>query len=240
MKKIFFVLVMILTVVLCASNMSYVSYLLPALVFGAVYTQGIMGPYKGKVGGVVGKNWKAINYISGYARPSNPNTADQQVQRSRMRSAVELGRAILGTIIQPYWDPFYNESSGWAEFIGNNIMVLDGAPDYNPNVNNIFAKGGITPSPITDASNATAVCTIEFATTLSGNQLSTDVPVGLVLKADTRNVIGVATTGSRATGSLAVTCSPNPSADDLVFLFFKRASTVEPFDVSDSDGLVIP
>jgi len=41
--------------------------------------------------------WKGRNYIRGYFRPTNPNTAAQQVQRTLMATAVAAWQALVDT-----------------------------------------------------------------------------------------------------------------------------------------------
>ena len=45
--------------------------------------QGILGGFSGKVGTVVGGNWKGINYMRVLTKPTNPNSEKQQNQRTK-------------------------------------------------------------------------------------------------------------------------------------------------------------
>ena len=73
------------------------------------YNQGILGPFSGKVGTVVGSFWKGRFVMRG--RPThmtNPNTAAQQAQRARfslvsatlapMRPVINIGFAVRADV----------------------------------------------------------------------------------------------------------------------------------------------
>ncbi|WP_316812699.1 DUF6266 family protein [Pedobacter heparinus] len=51
----------------------------------AKYKQGILGPFSGKIGNVVGASWKGISYFRSLAEPSNkPATEAQLAQRNKV------------------------------------------------------------------------------------------------------------------------------------------------------------
>jgi len=53
--------------------------------------KGILGGFSGKVGTVIGGNWKGIDYMRGKAASvSNPKTEAQLDQRARFRAALKF------------------------------------------------------------------------------------------------------------------------------------------------------
>lgn len=52
--------------------------------------QGILGGFSGKVGSVVGGNWKGINYMRVHTKPTNPNSEKQINQRSKFSLALSF------------------------------------------------------------------------------------------------------------------------------------------------------
>jgi len=112
----------------------------------AILKSGILGPVIGKVGGVVGFNWKGINALRAYVIPSNPNTAAQQTQRTLFGEIVARGKAILSTIIQTYWDPFYSEMSGFNGFVQLNRLSCSSPFDASEMS---VAQGSLEPEVIT-------------------------------------------------------------------------------------------
>lgn len=62
----------------------------------AKYEGGILAPVHGKVGSVVGSNWRAIDYVRSYtSQVKNPRTDKQQAQRGRLRDATAIARVLL-------------------------------------------------------------------------------------------------------------------------------------------------
>lgn len=89
-------------------------------VLGGVITQGILGGFSGKVGPVVGGKWKDIDYMRAYVVPANPDSPGQQAVRAKFAALVSLARQILSSVLQPFWDPFLSNMSGFNYFISQN------------------------------------------------------------------------------------------------------------------------
>lgn len=146
------------------------------LLIGAVITQGILGKVTGKVGNVVGGDWKGINYLRGYVIPANPNTADQQTQRSRFVIMQDYVRQVLSTLVQPYWDPFAVGKSGYNAIMSEFLL--------NAPVSNLLtaavklSKGTLSPQAINvfGYTAGDGKCNPGWTLGLVGNQLGTDVP----------------------------------------------------------------
>lgn len=91
---------------------------------------GILGNIRGKVAGVVGGQWKDVNYVREYVKPANPNTAAQQTQRTAMTDVVAFCKTLVGPVFNAYTDKFQKSMSGFNRFIKSNIDEFDGAVDY--------------------------------------------------------------------------------------------------------------
>ena len=88
-------------------------------------TQGILGPFSGKCGGIVGGSWKGIATIKGYQpQVSNPKTASQIENRSKLAFVVAFAQAILATVIKPLWDRFQSGMSGYNAFVSVNKSLF--------------------------------------------------------------------------------------------------------------------
>lgn len=109
---------------------------------------GILGNIRGKVSGVVGGQWKDVNYLREYVKPANPNTAAQQTQRSKMTGVVEFCKALVGPIFNAYTDKFQKSMSGFNYFIKSNIAEFDGSPDLS---NVKLSSGKLSPVLLTGA-----------------------------------------------------------------------------------------
>lgn len=124
--------------------------------------QGILGGISGSVGNVVGSSWKGIPVIK--AKPlsvSNPRSAGQVSQRSKLTNIVAFAKPILSTIIKPLWDRFAQQQSGFNAFIRENIDLFeDQAP--SPLSDLKISKGKMSGGDLIDALYDSATDTIEF------------------------------------------------------------------------------
>src|SRR5690606_20643136 len=56
-----------------------------------IYVKGLLGAFSGKVGSVVGSNWRSIDYLRSLPKPSSkPATAKQKAQRAKFALAIEF------------------------------------------------------------------------------------------------------------------------------------------------------
>jgi len=202
-----------------------------------VILQGILGGFSGKVGPVVGGNWKGIDYMRGYVVPANPNTPAQQTQRTKFGKAVAYARQILATLLNVYWDPFAVEMSGFNRWIQLNIGELDVSNEIT--VDNIMSTGTLESiraliSATVNGDDIDIVWDFRHV----GNGLDTD-SIGVVfydVSEDQLQFLSVAE--DRSDGAASVTPDETPVASDLIFLFLYRGTGSE-FIVSDSKSKAV-
>lgn len=103
---------------------------------------GILGNIRGKVAGVVGSQWKDVNYLREFVKPANPNTAAQQVQRTKMTDVVAFCKPLVGPVFNAYTDKFLKSMSGFNFFIKRNIDIFDGTPNW-PEI--FISEGKLSP-----------------------------------------------------------------------------------------------
>lgn len=198
---------------------------------------GILGTMTGKVAGVVGGTWKDKNYIRAYAKPSNPNTVNQQVQRSMFANCVSFAKAILGQVINPFVDPFQRGMSGFNYFIKQNVANFDEWSGWNK-VLITFGKL-FMPTP-TSVVCADGVITATMPTDLGINGAATDGLHLVVAETDQDNallqVYVNSVSATRADG--AVECSIGGSGfgrSFQAFVFYDQKDTKDRLTmVSDS------
>lgn len=90
----------------------------------AKLTGGIMGGFSGRMGGMVGSNWKGIATVRGYnPTVTNPRTNAQVQNRNRFSQLTALGSCLLATVIKPCWDRFAVKQSGYNLFCSVNKDV---------------------------------------------------------------------------------------------------------------------
>jgi len=197
---------------------------------------GILGGFSGKVGPVVGAAWKGIQYMRAYVIPANPNSDAQIVQRGKMAACVAMGRKLLATLLNIYWDPFVSGMSGFNKFISLNLSTLDGS--LHLVATSKLAVGTLEGVSAITGTYATGdgETIVTWDQTITGNGALTD-SVGLVVYdavADNFQVFTPVTT--RDDETITVTATTGLTATAVIcYLFFYRG-TSETFVVSDSVG----
>lgn len=87
---------------------------------------GILGGLSGKVGNIVGAQWKGIDYIR--SRPDhvkNPRTRAQVEQRNKFKGVQNLAKCAKYPFIQPIWDKAAVKMSGANLFVQRNIKAFN-------------------------------------------------------------------------------------------------------------------
>jgi hypothetical protein len=205
------------------------------VLIAGVIQQGILGGFSGKVGPVVGGNWKDINYMRSWVKPANPNTAAQQTQRTRFTTILEYARQVLSTLIQPYWDPYYSDKSGFNAIMSDWLVNSDSSNLLVAACS--VSKGTLAPQTITSAALDGTLLSAIWTENLVGNQLTTDVAHAVVFDKANGNLYfsdgDTATT--RGDESMSITLPAGLVATNLeCFFFFSQGSGSEMI-ISDSD-----
>lgn len=181
---------------------------------------GILSKVSGKVAGVVGADWKGIAYLRAYTKPANPNTAAQQVQRTKFSDTVEFAVPILGQVLQEYVDPFEKKMSGYNRFIKRNIDIFDGSPSWG---SIIMTQGTLSAaaSPVPSYSGDTVA--IGFTPNNGNNGLNDDKVFAVIHDETTNLFYFAAAETNRDTGAINVTCENGLTAANLYcFLITSR------------------
>lgn len=175
---------------------------------------GILGNIRGKVAGVVGGQWKDVNYLREYVKPANPNTASQQVQRTKMSDAVSFCKPLVGPVFNAYTDKFQKSMSGFNFFIKSNISIFDGTPD--------FGAIKLTQGKLQNLGTNTAVydtaqtkCDIAFSTALGNNGKADDAVFAAIFDESTSIWYFPDAEAARADGTIEITVPAGLTATDL-------------------------
>jgi len=199
-----------------------------------IILSGILGGFSGKVGPVVGAKWKSIDYMRSYVIPENPNTAGQQTVRTRFAELVAYARNLLSGVLQPFWDMYYTDKSGFNAWMSENYSLLDGSDVIT--ASNIFSKGTLEPLHGTTCvyTSGTGACQFTNDGSIQGNGLSTDSLVLGIMHKTTKQVWLVPTGVGRTSPSGAVTVTTGLTATDLLAFAFCYRGTGSEMVVSDS------
>lgn len=143
---------------------------------------GILGTMTGRVGPVVGMEWKGKNTVRRHVIPANPNTSAQQSQRALFAAVVGFARLVLDSIIHKYWEAINPSVGGYAAFMSENLLAMTSPTTWNLA---ILSKGSLEGLGAVSAVYSGGNCTISWNATPTGNGLATDKVVALVF--DTAN-----------------------------------------------------
>lgn len=194
----------------------------------AVIKQGILGGFQNSIGSVVGSSWKGINVMK--SKPvsvSNPRTAGQIAQRTKMQNAVFFAQAILSTVIKPLWDRFSSKMSGYNDFISTNISLFADSVPTTP-ADLVISKGKMALTSIATAETANNEIIVDITWLNDAGQglkLATDVAYVVVINGTTGDISKSFTAAVRS--DLTCTATMNAvvhTGDDLYcYLAFRRA-----------------
>lgn len=197
----------------------------------ALLNAGPLSHPSGKFGSLVGATWKGIKYIRAYVIPANPRTTAQIIQRAWFTAVVRMSKALLGSVLQPFWDPFIKRNSGYAAFIGRALTDMSSIADWQSVK---IADGSLEGAIITGAAYAGSNVTITWDETVLSNGALTDMTGAFVY--DVIHGVGFFNgTATRDDETVNVTVGTGRSATNLkAYLFFADDAT-NPEKVSISD-----
>ena len=188
------------------------------------YTQGILGPFSGKVGAVVGSSWKGVNYIKSLPGPNASNTEAQQKQRSRFKSVVSLASSLMSSLIRPVWNLVGGKITGYNLFVKTNMPAFDESGTL-VNYSDFRASMGALPLPenLNIQDDADVVSGVELSwkdDSGSGVGNADDKLHLLVMTADKVHIVNTASVRSDQSAEITL---PAPAGEVHVYAFFGTA-----------------
>lgn len=97
----------------------------------AIYKQGVLGPFSGKVGTVVGSSWRGVPYIRSLAtKVANPRTQGQVAARSRLAAVAGCLKNFAYVISAGFVNS--GTLSPWSAAIKANMKALTSGQDDEP------------------------------------------------------------------------------------------------------------
>jgi len=186
-------------------------------------SQGILGGFSGKVGNVIGGNWKGIDYMR--VRPasvSNPQTEGQVDQRSKFSTVLGFLQPLRGYLKIG----FRNYAIKMTEF--NNAMsynvknaVIGVYPDYVIDYESaLISRGGLT-GALNPTVNSPGVGQVQFNwvdNSINGNERPNDRAMVLVYNPARNEAVYVTDGSARSTGNHTLTV-PDQYSGDTVYTF---------------------
>jgi hypothetical protein len=195
-------------------------------------TSGILGPLKGKIGGVVGSTWKGIPVLKTKpASVANPRTSAQVTQRNAFSAVVAIARIILVSIIKPLNDRFAQGQSGFNQFVSRNIGNWDGETLSTPE-NIEIARGVLQPLDTFNAGEGATADEIGVSwvdNTGDGDALATDELYIAVYNVTKGTIEGFSNVATRDEESVTVSFDGTVEAADVIHVYgaLKRADNTK-------------
>ena len=191
-------------------------------------SQGILGGLSGKVGNVIGGNWKGIDYLR--IKPSsvaNPRTEGQVNQRNKFTITLEYLQANIGFIKIGYkaFAVKKTEFNAAMSYVLNNA-VGGIAPNFTIDYNNaLLSRGSLSGvlNGVTDLTNAGQVDFSWDDNSAEGNANATDRSMVLVYNPSKKESMYILDGADRTVGAQSVVI-PNTYAGDAVELFMAFVS----------------
>ena len=191
-------------------------------------SQGILGGLSGKVGNVIGGNWKGIDYLR--IKPSsvaNPRTEGQVNQRNKFTITLEYLQANIGFIKIGYkaFAVKKTEFNAAMSYVLNNA-VGGIAPNFTIDYNNALLSRGSLSGVLNGATDLTNAGQVDFSwddNSAEGNANATDRSMVLVYNPSKKESMYILDGADRTVGAQSVVI-PNTYAGDTVELFMAFVS----------------
>ena len=185
--------------------------------------KGILGGFSGKVGTVIGGNWKGIDYMRGKAASvSNPKTEAQLDQRARFGAALKFLQP-LTSFIRVGFKNYAVKMTAFNSAMSYNLNnALSGVyPDYFIDYPSALVSCGNLPGALNPLVQSSTPGQVDFAwqdNSQDANASATDKVLLVVFNPAKQLAITIVAGNDRAAGGQAVTV-PSSFAGDQVECF---------------------
>lgn|SRR5690606_1763703 len=113
-----------------------------------LYVKGVLGSFSGKVGTVVGANWRSIDYLRSLPKPSSkPATEKQIAHRAKFALVINFLSPLRELINIGYNDGQLAKQTGFNKATGQMMRLVEGEyPNFNiPYDQVVLSNGGMQP-----------------------------------------------------------------------------------------------
>lgn len=192
--------------------------------------RGILGGFSGKVGTVVGGNWKGIDYMRGKAASvSNPKTDAQLDQRARFGAALKFLQPIT-SFIRVGFKNYAVKMTAFNSAMSYNLnnALAGGYPDYFIDYASALVSRGPLPGALNPQVQSLTPGQVDFAWTDNSEESTAnayDKVLLVVFNPAKQQAITIIGGNERSAGSQVVTV-PSTFGDDEVhcFIAFQNAN----------------
>lgn len=202
----------------------------------ARYTKGALGAFSGKLGNVVGSNWRQIDYLRSLPRPSKkPASPLQMAQRAKFALVTSFLSTIRDVLNVGFGDTKRGRSTGYNEAM--KVMLTQGIsgeyPDFEIDYEKvILSKGGLAPVPSMEFMEDGPL-SIEFSweSVVNGKNSFEDDDVVILLYNKTKNLFSIYEEVQRKDETFSAVMPNSFEGDELVswvFLVKRDGNTTSP------------
>ena len=205
-----------------------------------VIKKGILGGFKGKVGTVVGANWKGLDTVRSMpSSVANPRSAGQVLNRSKFKYISTFASLILATVVRPFWNGKNAYMSGYNSFIKANVE--NGTSDQGIEWNQLKMTQGSLVGVDVDAvvaNDGDTTVTVTFTDNSGvGNAVATDKISCVIMNLDTYTISQAIKSVQRSAGSISVVCPELVQGEELkIYLFASKLNDDAIVSNSDYSG----
>lgn len=183
--------------------------------------QGILGGFSGKVGNVIGGNWKGIDYMRvKAANVSNPRTEGQVDQRTKFTTVLEFLQPMKDFLKVGFKD-YANKMTQFNSAMSYNLKnAIEGTfPNYVVDYQSaLVSRGGLAAALNPSAGMGGGMSEVAFTwdnNSGDGNASEADTSMLLVYNQAKKEAIYVLQGSTRAIGSFDVSVPTNYGGDEL-------------------------
>lgn len=180
--------------------------------------KGILGGFSGKVGTVIGGNWKGIDYMRGKAASvSNPKTDAQLDQRARFGAALAFLQPIT-PFIRVGFKNYAVKMTAFNSAMSYNLnnALIGAFPDYSIDyANALVSRGSLAPA-LNALAESTEANKVDFTWDDNSGQVNantSDLAMLVVINPLKKEGVFITNGAARTEGSQALTVPANYSGD---------------------------
>ena len=183
-------------------------------------SQGILGGFSGKVGNVIGGNWKGIDYMRVKpASVANPKTEGQVDQRSKFSTVLQFLQPLQG-FLKVGFHAYAVKMTEFNSAMSYNVKnaITGEYPDYTIDFESALVSRGALTGALNPEASSPGIGQVQFNwadNSNDGNASPTDKAMVLVYNPVKNEAVYVTDGPERSTGTHTLTVPDNYSGDTV-------------------------
>lgn len=191
----------------------------------ARYMKGALGAFSGKLGNVVGANWRHIDYLRSLPRPSKkPATELQLAQQAKFRLAVSFLSTIKDVVNLGFGDESLGKSTGYNEALKLMLhnAIVGSYPEYEIDYEKVVISKGSLAALMSLTFSEASPMDLEYRWEFEPNRFNSfaDDEVVILLYNKTKNLFSIYENAQRDDLAFQVTMPNSFEGDEIVSWVF--------------------